>query len=159
HTGSGPEGRFSDLSAAQKQSRVSFDRPVPESVSAVITANRFRLATGGETVVRGGFGMFYENLNGLNYRNAVVSNGLLSQQASVNLQYDDELAPDEQTAVFPNQVSDPELFSASDISLVDPHFKFPYLLQGSFQIEREILPDTVVTLGTTWTHGVHLIAS
>jgi len=112
-----------------------------------------------KTVIRGGFGMFYENLNGLNYRNAVVSNGLLSQQASVNLQYDETLAPDEQIAVFPNQVSDPELFSASDISLIDPHFRFPYVLQGSLQVEREVLPDTVVTLGTVWTHGVHLIAS
>lgn len=111
------------------------------------------------TVVRGGFGMFYENLNGLNYRNAVVSNGLLSQQASVNLGYNDALAPNEQTAVFPSQVSDPSLFSASDISLVDPHFRFPYIVQGSLQIEREVLPDTIVTVGTTWTHGVHLIAS
>jgi hypothetical protein len=32
-------------------------------------------------------------------------------------------------------------------------------LQGSLQIEREILPDTVVTIGTTWTHGVHLDSS
>jgi hypothetical protein len=112
-----------------------------------------------KTVVRGGFGMFYENLNGLNYRNAVVSNGLLSQQASVNLPYSKDLNPDQQIAVFPNQVSDPSLFSASDISLVDPQFRFPYILQGSLQVEREILPDTVVTLGTTWTHGVHLIAS
>ena len=112
-----------------------------------------------KTVVRGGFGMFYENLNGLNYRNAVVSNGLLSQQASVTLPYDSTLPPDQQLAVFPNQVSDPSLFSASDISLVDPHFRFPYILQGSVQIEREVLPETVVTVGTTWTHGVHLIAS
>jgi hypothetical protein len=36
-----------------------------------------------KTVVRGGFGMFYENFNGLNYRNSVISNGTLSQQASV----------------------------------------------------------------------------
>jgi hypothetical protein len=112
-----------------------------------------------KTVVRGGFGLFYENLNGLNYRNAVVSNGLLSQQASANIEYDPSLAPNQQLTTFPNQVSNPNLFSAPDISLVDPHFRFPYILQGSLQIEREILPDTVVTVGTTWTHGVHLIAS
>jgi hypothetical protein len=112
-----------------------------------------------KTVIRGGFGMFYENFNGLNYRNSVVSNGLLSQQASVLLNYDSRVAPNQQLAVFPNQVSDPSLFSASDISLVDPHFHVPYILQGSLQIEREILPDTVVTIGTTWTHGVHLASS
>jgi hypothetical protein len=112
-----------------------------------------------KTVIRGGFGKFYENLNGLNYRNAVVSNGLLSQQASVSLNYDPTLAPNQQVAVFPHQVSDPALFSASDISLVAPNFKFAYILQGSLQIEREVLPDTVVTVGTTWTHGVNLEAS
>jgi hypothetical protein len=113
------------------------------------------------TVVRGGFGMFYENLNGLNYRNAVISNGLLSQQASVSYNYGDNgsLIPNKQTAVFPHQITDLSQFSASDISLVDPHFRYPYILQGSLQIEREILLDTVVTIGTTWTHGVHLISS
>src|SRR3977135_2423174 len=59
-----------------------------------------------KTVVRAGFGMFYENLNGLNYRNAVVSNGLLSQQASVSLDYNQSLLPNQQPAVFPNQISD-----------------------------------------------------
>jgi hypothetical protein len=112
-----------------------------------------------KTVIRGGFGTFYENLNGLNYRNAVVSNGLLSQQASVSLAYDSSLAPDQQIAGFPNQITDLSQFSASDISLVDPHFRFPYILQSSLQIEREVLRDTVITAGTTWTHGVHLISS
>jgi len=112
-----------------------------------------------KTVVRGGFGKFYENLNGLNYRNSVISNGLLSQQASVSLDYDPTLSPIQQQAVFPNQVSDPALFSAPDISLVAPNFKFAYILQGSLQIEREILPDTVLTVGTTWTHGVNLESS
>ena len=112
-----------------------------------------------KTVVRGGFGKFYENFNGLNYRNSVVSNGLLSQQASVSLAYDPTLAPNQQRLSFPNQVSDPSLFSAPDISLVAPNFKFAYILQGSLQIEREILPDTVVTIGTTWTHGVNLESS
>ena len=113
----------------------------------------------GKTVIRGGFGMFYENLNGLNYRNAVVSNGLLSQQASVSLGYNSNLLPDQQIAVFPHQITDLSQFSASDISLVDSHFRFPYILQGSLQIEREVLPETVVTVGTTWTHGIHLISS
>jgi hypothetical protein len=112
-----------------------------------------------KTVIRGGLGMFYENLNGLNYRNAVVSNGLLSQQASVSLGYDEDLAPNQQVASFPHQITDQSQFSASDISLVDPHFHFPSVLQGSLQIERELLPETVITAGTTWTHGVHLISS
>jgi hypothetical protein len=114
-----------------------------------------------KTVVRGGFGMFYENFNGLNYRNSVISNGTLPQQASVTYVYgaNGSQIPSQQTAVFPHQITDFSQFSASNISLVDPNFRFPYILQGSLQIEREILRDTVITLGTTWTHGVHLTSS
>jgi hypothetical protein len=113
------------------------------------------------TVLRGGFGAFYENLNGLNYRNSVVSNGLLSQQASVSYNYGDNgsIIPIQQSAVFPNQIADLSQFSASDISVVSPSLRFPYILQGSLQIEREVARDTVITVGTTWTHGVHLLSS
>jgi hypothetical protein len=91
-----------------------------------------------KTVVRGGFAVFYENFNGLN--------------ALFN--YGDNGAP-----VFPNKVTDPGLFFTGNISLVDPHFRDPYVLQSGLQIEREILPETTVSIGTIWTHGVHLISS
>ena len=112
-----------------------------------------------KTVVRGGFGMFYENFNGLNYRNSVIANGLSTQQSSASVSYDGSLAPNQQPVVFPNQISDPSLFASSNISLVDPHFRSPYILQSSLQIEREILPETTLSVGTMWTHGVHLISS
>src|SRR5271155_5787244 len=54
-----------------------------------------------KTVVRGGFGMFYTNMNGLNYRNAVISNGLASQQSAVNASYSSG-APDKQVPTFPS---------------------------------------------------------
>jgi len=111
-----------------------------------------------KTVIRGGFGMFYENFNGLNYRNTVITNGLSSHQSSVSINYDGSLAPNQQLPVFPARVSDPALFSSPNISLVDPNFRFPYILQSSLQIEREILPETTLSIGTMWTHGVHLIS-
>src|SRR5271157_1668161 len=112
-----------------------------------------------KTVVRGGFGWFYENFNGLNYRNSVISNGLNTQQSSALAAYNPNLAPNQQVAVFPNRVNDPSLFNAPNISLVDPSFRFPYVLQSSLQIEREILRNTTVSVGAMWTHGVHLISS
>jgi len=122
-----------------------------------------------KTVVRWGFGQFYTNMNGLNYRNAVVSNGLASQQAGVSASYNPALPPNQQVAslvsgnvfgpTFPNGITDSSLFQASpDISLVAPQFRVPYVLQASLQIEREIFRDTTLSIGTMWNHGVHLLS-
>jgi hypothetical protein len=112
-----------------------------------------------KTVVRGGFGEFYTNLNGLNYRNAVISNGLASQQSSVSASYTSG-PPDRQAPTFPNILTaNSPLFQASpDISLVSPQFRAPYILQASLQIEHEVLKDTTLTVGTMWNHGVHIIS-
>ncbi|HYA24634.1 MAG TPA: TonB-dependent receptor [Terriglobales bacterium] len=111
------------------------------------------------TVVRGGFGQFYTNLNGLNYRNAVVSNGLASQQASFSSQYDGG-APNQQDPTFPSilPANFPLFQSSPDISLVSPQFRAPYIVQASLQIEREIAENTTVSIGTMWNHAVHLLS-
>ena len=112
-----------------------------------------------KTVVRGGFGDFYTNMNGLNYRNAVVSNGLVSQQSSVSISYASG-APNQQVPTFPAILpGNSPLFGASeDISLVSPQFRVPYILQASLQIQREISENTTLSIGTMWNHGVHLLS-
>ena len=114
-----------------------------------------------KTVVRGGFGMFYTNMNGLNYRNAVISNGLPSQQVEYSSSYSSSIGfPNAQLPTFPGILAaNNQLFGASsDISLVSPQFRAPYIEQASLQIEREIFENTTLTLGTMWNHGVHIIS-
>jgi hypothetical protein len=114
-----------------------------------------------KTVVRGGFGLFYTNMNGLNYRNAVISNGLPSQQVEYSSSYNSSTGfPNAQVPTFPSILAaDNPLFGASpDISLVSPQFRVPYIEQASLQIEREIFENTTLTLGTIWNHGVHIIS-
>ena len=112
-----------------------------------------------KTVVRGGFGQFYTNMNGLNYRNAVISNGLASQQSSVSAQYNGG-APNQQAPTFPNILppNSPLFQAAADISLVSPQFRVPYILQSSLEIEREIAQNTTLSIGTMWNHGVHILS-
>jgi hypothetical protein len=112
-----------------------------------------------KTVVRGGFGDFYTNMNGLNYRNAVISNGLASQQSEVSVSYTSG-PPNSQTPPFPTILAaNSPLFAASpDISLISPNFRVPYILQASLQVEREILQNTTLSVGTMWNHGVHILS-
>jgi len=112
-----------------------------------------------KTVVRGGFGEFFTNMNGLNYRNAVVSNGLASQQSEVSASYNSG-APNEQVPVFPEILpgSSPLFQASQDISLVAPNFRAPYILQASLQIEQEIFENTTLSIGTMWNHGVHILS-
>ena len=125
-------------------------------------APRFGFAwqPGSNTVVRGGFGRFYDNMNGLNYRNAVVSNGLASQQSSVGSNYNPALPPDQQAPTFPSIIpgSSPLFQASPDISLVSPQFRAPYVWQASLQIEREISENTSVSAGIMWNHAMHLVS-
>jgi len=141
----------------------------PNQFSRLAPRFGFAWQPAAKTVVRGGFGQFYTNMNGLNYRNAVVSNGLSSQQSGVSASYNPALPPNQQLAslvsgnifgpTFPNGITNSSLFQAfPDISLVSPQFRVPYVLQASLQIEREIFPNTTVSIGTMWNHGVHLLS-
>ena len=113
-----------------------------------------------KTVVRGGFGLFYEVFNGINYENSVIANGLASQQGSTSASFDFGLPANQQTPTFPNTLGAGALFSgSSNISLVSPGFKTPSIMSSSLEIQHELASNTTLTLGTLWTHGMHLIAS
>src|SRR3984893_12062052 len=113
-----------------------------------------------KTVVRGGFGVFREILDGINYENSVISNGLASQQATTFNFFDSTLPPNQQTPTFPNALTNTTGFGAgSSLTIVDPSFRIPYILESNLEIQREIMPNTTISVGTMWTHGVHLIAS
>jgi hypothetical protein len=144
-----PIGRYANLTGQYPN---QFQRLAPRFGFAWQPASK--------TVVRGGFGMFYTNMNGLNYRNAVISNGLLSQQAEASASYTSG-PPNQQAPApsFPNILpANSPLFAEPDISLISPQFRVPYILQGSLQIEREIAENTTLSIGTMWNHGVHILS-
>ncbi len=113
-----------------------------------------------KTVVRGGFGMFREILDGINYEESVIANGLASEQATTFVPFNSSLAPNQQAPIFPAFLTSTSSFGASsNISIVDPSFRVPYILESSLEVQRELFANMTVTVGTVWTHGVHLISS
>lgn len=116
-----------------------------------------------KTVVRGGFGLFREILDGINYENSTISNGLPSRQATTSIfcfRFASCPVPNARTPIFPNFFSSTSSFGgSSNISIVDPGLKIPYIIESSLEIQREIFANTTISVGTMWTHGVHLIAS
>jgi hypothetical protein len=112
-----------------------------------------------KTVVRGGYGMFRQVFNAINYENSVTGNGL--RNSSTFQFYNSGAAPNAQFPVFPNPLpaSAPVFSSSSNLSIVSPDFKAPYVHEASVEVERELMANTTLTLGTMWTHGTHLIAS
>ena len=120
----------------------------------------FSYAPFSKTVVRGGFGIFREILDGINYEGSVITNGLPTQQSSTFVPFDTTLPPNQQTPFFPNSLTNTSSFGASsNVTIVDPGFQTPYILESNLEIQRELISNTTIAVGTMWTHGVHLIAS
>ncbi len=112
-------------------------------------------------VVRGGFGIFRDIFDAINYENSVTGNGLPSRVASTIQFYDSTVAPNAQTVVFPSSLpaSAPVFLSSSNLSIVSPSFQIPYVSESSLELQQQVVRGTTLTIGTMWTHGTHLIAS
>lgn len=113
------------------------------------------------SVFRGGFGVFHEIFDAINYENSVTGNGLPSRIASTFQFYNPAVAPNAQTPGFPDALpsSAPVFSSAPNLSVVSSNFQVPYILESNLEFEHQLSPNTTLTLGTMWTHGTHLIAS
>ena len=113
-------------------------------------------------VVRGGIGLYYEIFVGSNYQNSTQASGVASQQASLSLfDFSTATIPNQQTPAFPGALpSNSALFGGgSNIVAIAPNFKTPSIVNSSLQIDQEIAPKTIATIGGMWSHGMHLTSS
>jgi Carboxypeptidase regulatory-like domain len=111
------------------------------------------------TVVRGGIGVFHELLNGVNYVNAVSTNGASTHLTNALSLFDLTQPANHQSPTFPNTLSNVGPVASSNISLFDPDFRTPYVLSANLEIQQSIGANTTLSVGTMWTHGIHLISS
>lgn len=114
-----------------------------------------------ETVIRGGFGLFYDRIPLRPLANALLSAGNTTtvsnlQQLSISLSPTQAGAP-----VFPNILGSLTIPAGVlfNFSTMDPNLKNAYSEQGSLEIEHRFGKDMTLSAGYQHVRGLHLIIS
>jgi hypothetical protein len=104
-----------------------------------------------KTVLRAGFGIFYDRFALANKITSLLYNGVVQQQYILT-------NPD----FYPKIPSVTELgtsASASSIWEISSRLRAPYLMQSAFAIERQLPANTTIAVTYANSHGLHLLRS
>jgi hypothetical protein len=113
-----------------------------------------------KTVVRGGAGLYYEIFVGGNYQNSTQQNGVSQTQAEL-FDFSSTTVAANQSPAYPAALpaSNPAFAGGGNIVAIDSHYKTPSVVNSSLQIDQEIANGTILTVGSLWSHGMHLTSS
>jgi hypothetical protein len=112
------------------------------------------------TVVRGGIGLYYEIFVGGNYQNSTQQNGI-SQVGLQLLDFSTDTVAADQSPAFPGALSSSNrnFATGGNIVAIASNFKTPSVINSSLQIDQELGRGTILTVGSLWSHGMHLTSS
>jgi hypothetical protein len=106
-----------------------------------------------KTVLRAGFGMFYDRFDLMNILSAMRYNGIVQQQYVVSAPYADfypNIPPISTLANFQ---------SIQTIQQLSSTLRAPYLMQSAVSIERQLPRRTTIAVTYTNAHGLHMLRS
>ncbi len=134
-------------------------RPTCAAVQGFRPANRFHLwapgATAGKTsktVLRAGFGIFYDRFALSNILAAARYNGVIQQQYVIdNPTFFPDIPSIASLAAYPA--------STQAIREIDSHLQAPYLMQSAFTVERQLPWKSTLAVTYSNSQGLHEIRS
>jgi hypothetical protein len=103
------------------------------------------------TVLRAGFGIFYDRFGLANTLTAQRYNGIVQQQYVIT-----------NPGFYPSVPSIASLGanpSTQSVRQVDPHLRAPYLLQSALTLERQLPKNTTLAVTYTNAHALHVLRS
>jgi len=115
-------------------------------------AYQLRQASGHETVIRGGFGVFYDVGNWLGLRNLSGGVGFGSSVRYRNAAF--PLTPAQNTPLTPSIASP----YTGSVTAFDPHLRLPYTLQWNVAIERGLGSSQTLTVSYVAAAGRRLLS-
>jgi hypothetical protein len=120
----------------------------------------FSYAPFDKTVVRGGAGLYYEIFVGGNYQNSTQQNGI-SQTGLGLTDFSTATIAANQSPTYPAALpsSNAAFAGGGNIVAIDSNYKTPSVVNASLQIDQEIAKGTILTVGSLWSHGMHMTSS
>ena len=140
------EGRV--FPALNRNAPLAISRNIPSDNTDFAPRFGFAWQMDAKTVLRGGYGIFYDTLNLRNISLVDRSNG--AQVLTYTVAGTNPTAP-----IYPNDLSGPNaaLVVKPSIYGFSTHFKTQYAHQANVQVERELTHDLAMTVGIQWYGG------
>ena len=120
----------------------------------------FSYAPLAKTVVRGGIGLYYEIFVGGNYQNSTQQNGISQTQLQL-VDFNPATIAATQSPTYPTALpaSNANFTTGGNIVTIASNYKTPSVINSSLQVDQEITKGTILTVGSLWSHGMHLTSS